>query len=141
MEPRGGNQEPGGVLREALHQFAPSTQPTRLDYNSWREIISGGHRPNGILIAYGPRIRSGQDAVEADLWDVAPTILYMMGLPIPKDMDGKLLRQVSAEQLLEQRPPEYADLKGIDLPQPETRPSDEDEELLKERLRGLGYIE
>ena len=24
MEPRGGNQEPGGVLREALHQFAGS---------------------------------------------------------------------------------------------------------------------
>jgi len=127
---------------EALHQFAsPSSRSKHLDYSSWRELISGGHRPNGVFIAHGPGIQPGRDAVEADLWDVAPTILYILGLPIPKDMDGKLLRQIFVRQLLEQYPPEYVDLEGIDLPRLETRPSGEDEELLKERLRGLGYIE
>jgi len=103
--------------------------------------INGGHRLNGILIAHGPGVKSGCDTHGAQIWDVAPTVLYLAGVSIPKDMDGKLLRQIFVKQLLEQRPPEYVDLEGIDLPRLETRLSGEDEELVKERLRGLGYIE
>lgn len=103
--------------------------------------VNGGHRPNGVLIAHGPGIKSGCDIHEAQIWDVAPTVLYLMGLPIPKDMDGVLLRGMFTERVLAQYPPEYAEPEHAASPVPETRFDNEDEELLKERLRGLGYIE
>ncbi len=103
--------------------------------------INGGHRPNGVLIACGPGIKSGSEIYEAQIWDVAPTVLYLAGLPIPKDMDGVLLRDMITERVLAQRPPEYVDLEGTNAPVSGISFNDEDEELMKERLRGLGYIE
>jgi hypothetical protein len=64
-----------------------------------------------------------------------------MGLPIAKDMDGVLLRGMFTERVLAQYLPEYAEPEHAASPVPETRFDNEDEELVKERLRGLGYIE
>lgn len=58
--------------------------------------LPGDHRaqPDGILIAYGPDIKQGEKIEEAQLFDVTPTVLHMMGIPVPKDMDGKVLKEI-----------------------------------------------
>jgi hypothetical protein len=51
--------------------------------------LSGTHEraPDGFLIAYGHPVIPGRRS-RASVVDVAPTILYLLGLPIGRDMDG-----------------------------------------------------
>lgn len=50
------------------------------------------HRPIGLLAAAGPAI--GQDSIERkiSIRNLAPTILSMLGIPIPSTMDGSPLK-------------------------------------------------
>lgn len=49
------------------------------------------HRPYGMIVAAGPGIAKGKRVFGASLMDITPTILTLFGLPIGKDMDGKVL--------------------------------------------------
>lgn len=55
---------------------------------------SGCHRPNGIFIAYGNEMKKGVELEGATIIDVAPTVLHIMNIPIPKNMDGQVLNKV-----------------------------------------------
>jgi predicted AlkP superfamily phosphohydrolase/phosphomutase len=50
---------------------------------------SGVHRMDGILIAWGDGVPNGRLARSPSLLDVAPTILDVMGYPIPPEMTGR----------------------------------------------------
>jgi predicted AlkP superfamily phosphohydrolase/phosphomutase len=52
---------------------------------------SGCHRREGIFIAAGPGIHAGVDLPEASILDLAPTILHLLGEPVPREMDGRVL--------------------------------------------------
>jgi hypothetical protein len=51
--------------------------------------LSGTHEsaPDGFLMAYGSSVASGQFA-RGTIHDLAPTVLYYMGVDVGKDMDG-----------------------------------------------------
>ncbi|MEZ4772369.1 MAG: alkaline phosphatase family protein [Bacteroidia bacterium] len=49
------------------------------------------HSPYGIICMKGPGIQQGIPIVGAGLLDVTPTLLSLLGLPVGKDMDGKVL--------------------------------------------------
>jgi len=55
--------------------------------------ISANHRMNGIIIIKGPNVRNGSQLNGANILDVAPTILDIMGLPTSGDMDGRSLME------------------------------------------------
>ncbi|WP_214111526.1 alkaline phosphatase family protein [Aequorivita echinoideorum] len=48
------------------------------------------HRQFGIFVASGPNIKKNEKFFGMGLIDVAPTILHHFGLPVGKDMDGKV---------------------------------------------------
>jgi predicted AlkP superfamily phosphohydrolase/phosphomutase len=52
--------------------------------------ISGSHEaaPDGFLMAYGASVARAHQLRRASVVDVVPTILYFLGLPIGRDMDG-----------------------------------------------------
>jgi hypothetical protein len=52
--------------------------------------VSGTHEgaPDGFLLAYGASVRAGRVRL-GQLVDVTPTILYFLGLPVARDMDGE----------------------------------------------------
>ncbi len=54
---------------------------------------TGTHRQKGIFIINGKGITK-KKGLSASVIDIAPTILYMMGLPIPGDMDGQALKDI-----------------------------------------------
>ncbi|HEY9623398.1 MAG TPA: alkaline phosphatase family protein [Crinalium sp.] len=55
---------------------------------------TGGHKPIGFLLAKGPGIRPDADlSATGYLTDLAPTILTLMGAPIPAHCEGKSLLQ------------------------------------------------
>ncbi len=52
--------------------------------------VSGTHEaaPDGFLMAYGASVLRGRRQARSSVVDVTPTILYFLGLPIGRDMDG-----------------------------------------------------
>ena len=52
--------------------------------------ISAYHEnaPDGVVFFYGQGIRKGQNIEGVRLIDLAPTVLYYLGLPVGRDMDG-----------------------------------------------------
>jgi predicted AlkP superfamily phosphohydrolase/phosphomutase len=61
---------------------------------------SGGHRSNGFVLIKGSGIQPGSDLLPGQAIDLAPTILEMMGAPIPDDCDGKSLLPLPSLQLM-----------------------------------------
>jgi predicted AlkP superfamily phosphohydrolase/phosphomutase len=60
-------------------------------------VHSGIHKKEGIFIACGPDIKQGHEIQGAKIYDIAPTILHMFGLPVPDDMDGRVLTEIFRE--------------------------------------------
>lgn len=61
------------------------------DNPRWSGGHDGTHNPldvPGIIGIFGPRIPRRKE-LRVPLWDIAPTILNLMGISIPADMDGK----------------------------------------------------
>lgn len=58
------------------------------------------------LIVNGDDIRKGYVIKGATIYDILPTILYMLKLPIPRDIDGKILFDIFEEENYE---PVYVD--------------------------------
>ena len=52
------------------------------------------HRQQGIFIAAGPAIRQDELLHGANLLDIAPTVLTLLGIPVPDDMDGRALLNI-----------------------------------------------
>jgi len=100
---------------------------------------TGHHRLNGILIMQGPEMRSEQTIQGANIVDLAPTILYTMGCPIPRDMDGRVLTGAFHRQFLEAQPISYGEAATA-AEERERAYSEADEAEVRERLKGLGYI-
>ena len=102
----------------------------------------GTHRLHGILVAKGPHFKKNVEISGARLIDFAPTLLYLLGQPVPRDMDGKVLSDLFKTEYLQSHPIVYDDEKE-DLPTL-TRGGDYSEEeaaQVEERLKALGYIE
>jgi len=97
-------------------------------------VTTGTHKANGILIAAGKMILP-QRIDNARIIDLAPTILYAMGLPIPMDMDGKPLVELFTEKFKQK----YEEREFVPL-RKETVLSPEDDRKMKEQLKGLGYL-
>jgi predicted AlkP superfamily phosphohydrolase/phosphomutase len=100
---------------------------------------SGMHRDYGLLIMTGKGVRKGARIEGAGIEDLAPTILYAMECPLPQDMDGRVLSEVFTEDFRAQVPV----LRGEDRSSRDVHESaytEDAEEEIKERLRGLGYL-
>ena len=55
---------------------------------------SGEHKPLGIFISYGEGIKKGKRLQCCSVMDIAPTILYSLGLKVPGFMDGYILKDI-----------------------------------------------
>lgn len=55
---------------------------------------SGSHRLNGVFMAVGEEIKKDREIKNANIIDLAPTILHTMDVPVPTNMDGKVLKEI-----------------------------------------------
>ena len=106
----------------------------------WHDIV-------GVFAARGPAVRRGEIPT-VTLYDIAPTLLYLLGLRVAQDMPGRVLEQAIAPEFLAAHPiatvPSY---EGLGPPAastasggaPETAGTEADEEMIAQ-LRSLGYI-
>jgi predicted AlkP superfamily phosphohydrolase/phosphomutase len=82
------------------YSVGPEPIVVRLPEDSPARRAVGSHAPEGIFIARGPQIRRGATLEGACLYDIAPTILYLQGQPIPRDMDGDVLTGILTDERL-----------------------------------------
>ena len=102
--------------------------------------LSGSHRMNGILIARGPGVRAGGEIEGANIVDLAPTILYAMGLPVPRRMDGRVLEGLFEPDYLQAHPITFSNWEGKGQEGDWMGYSEDEEKQLMEKLERLGYV-
>lgn len=105
---------------------------------------TGNHRSDGVFAAYGPGVQTKTENLSNQIIDLAPTIMYQLGLPVPGDMEGKIIMDAFTDT----PQPCKVDVDKADLPvePPSVMPeageyTDDEDKILKQRLRDLGYLE
>jgi len=102
---------------------------------------SGMHRNEGMLIMNGPRVRPGAWIEGSSITDIAPTVLHTMGLPVPSDMDGRVLGGAFADEYLHTFPVAEVEAVPVGDISAATAYTEDGEMETVERLKGLGYME
>ena len=107
--------------------------------------LSGYHRLDGFYLLSGPMFVASAHTGKANIIDMAPTILSLFGATLPADMDGQILEEFISEEWKIQSGfhPSVDTVKGrIEEKRKREKPrfTEEEEELIKKRLRKLGYI-
>jgi len=102
-----------------------------------RRRIEGTHRLEGMLVVVGPHVVPGK-LVDANIVDVAPTVLAGLGLPVPIDMEGRVLSDLFDTPMAVQYEPPHKHEMAETL---EEVYSAEQREQLEKRLADLGYLE
>jgi len=108
-----------------------------------KSVWTGTHRLQGIFLLSAPgKVRRLTRAQPARIVDLAPTMLHLLGLPVPQALDGRVLLETLEEQYLSQHP---AALENADASPAAASAAHEytDEEAAKitKKLKELGYIE
>lgn len=108
---------------------------------SFNERPAYWHRGYGIFVMSGGPVRKGSSIDTVTIYEAAPTILYLLGLPIGKDLPGKVLIEALEKPFAEQHQAHsiasWEPLKndaGF-----ENRASNVDQDMM-ENLAALGYI-
>ena len=72
--------------------------------------------------------------------DVAPTILHLLGLPVPQGMDGRVLTDALQSDFLESAPVRFEDVP-LEVDPSKYEMTEKEAEEVKKMLKGLGYID
>jgi predicted AlkP superfamily phosphohydrolase/phosphomutase len=119
------------LIVEAVPHYSIRSQ--RLGDLFSEPLQSGDHRMNGIFIAYGPEIRKGT-LEEHSIFDVCPTFLTILRLPVPADMDGKAMNIFKEDVKVEPAAESQMDMH-------QQLYTEAEEETIKDRLSALGYFD
>jgi predicted AlkP superfamily phosphohydrolase/phosphomutase len=95
---------------------------------------------DGVIIGWGPHMRRSAAVEGASIVDVTPTILYMMDVPVGRDMTGRPLLDLLAPGLTKHRQTrivESHDHAGDPAAPPGADPG---EHRLRQKLKALGYL-
>jgi predicted AlkP superfamily phosphohydrolase/phosphomutase len=116
----------------------PATESPGFD-----RLFNAYHMLNGALIMAGTNVQKGINNFDAHIFDIAPTVLYLLGEPVPQEMDGNILAAPISEEYLENhalatrwtRPSKRREMKAL---------SDSTEAInkfIEEQLRAIGYVQ
>ena len=113
---------------------------------AWAERMSrpsGIHRPEGVVLCVGKGIKKGEKIKNARLMDLYPTILYSLGISISAEVEGTVIEDIFKPSFLAKNPIRIKVTEKVvgDTPKQKTAFTDEESDIIKERLSGLGYID
>ena len=103
---------------------------------------AGFHAQEGIFLAAGAGVAGPRTLEGARIVDLAPTLLHGLGLSVPRFMDGRVLEEAFTDTWRQAHPVRYSDEVPTSGPGEGGGNvfSDEDEEEIRQRLAGLGYL-
>jgi predicted AlkP superfamily phosphohydrolase/phosphomutase len=99
---------------------------------------SGDHRPEGILICKGKGIGANQALnlpAPPPVYDLVPTVMHLAGLAVPEGLDGRVITEICAD-----KSPVRFEKNSEEMAAKRQELSEEEEKLIEEKLRALGYL-
>lgn len=122
------------------HGFRSGSNRPPSDPRIERGGAADWHRRFGVLVLAGPGIRKGVTLSDASILDITPTLLALMGLPVAKDMTGKVVAEAfeGVPAPAEIATYESAPSAGA-APASEPVGSELDDEIIA-KLTALGYV-
>jgi arylsulfatase A-like enzyme len=88
----------------------------------------------------GRPFRSGYQLAHAEIVDITPTVLYLMGVAVPDDMDGSVLESAFQPGYLDKHRVSYTTTADLVDPILENSDGLAGEAELVQRLVKLGYL-
>jgi len=107
--------------------------------NLYRTLLQSiyDHENAGVGLLYSPGKIAENKRIDASVFDISPTVLQLLGLDIPSNMDGKILKSAFVDLWLQQN--KAASIKSSErkVQVQELRLEDND---VMTQLKALGYI-
>lgn len=97
---------------------------------------NGTHRRNGLYVGAGPAFVPGPDVEDLEIFDIAPNVLHVLGLPVPSNVDGRFRPDLLVDGLKSPPKVEASGSSG----RGRGGITEDEERDLQEKLRGLGYL-
>ncbi len=132
------------LLGRLLERYAPSDLVIVVSDHGFEagvpaEGMTGTHVSQrasaGILFARGRGVRAGVDTGGASIFDVTPSVLAWLGLPVGRDMRGRGFGFLEAQAVAQVATHDGGVVERLEGP-----PSGVENDILEE-LRALGYVE
>jgi predicted AlkP superfamily phosphohydrolase/phosphomutase len=101
--------------------------------------LSGHHRLDGVLILAGAGVKPDTRLENASIMDLTPTILHAMGVAVPEELDGRVLREAFDDMSPVTLPVAYSQANVYKDGARAPGLSDEEMTEVQEKLRGWGY--
>jgi hypothetical protein len=113
-----------------------------LSDHGWENQLWGhARKPDGIFFMAGGPVLASPERGQVTIYDVAPTILALLGIPVPEDMDGRVLEEFVDPAFWQKHPvrtvPSYERPRS-ELVEAEGAEAGEDKIL--QQLETLGYV-
>lgn len=139
---------PGAAMHDApdlqlvLRDFGFVSVRNILPIVQKRNYVVGTHHPEGVFMAYGPGIEAGKLIGKRHITDVASTLLYSVGLPVPSDLEGVVPPAMFTAEHKSAHPIEIgaATQGGANASLTEAMDEDEKKQIM-DQLQMLGYME
>ena len=110
-----------------------------------RPEVEGTHYPEGIFMAHGPGIRPGTKLPLLSILDIAPCLVYSLGLDVPADFEGRVPDGLFTEAWMQQHPCKTGEKTKIPdsyaVSAEQRALKGEDKEQVCRLLQALGYME
>ena len=111
------------------------------DHGQYNSGAHGNHRNNGFIVIGGKAVRK-HIMIRANVIDVTPTLLYLMGVPIAQDMDGSVMLEAFDPAYIAKHPVLVTgtyETPGQNEKKEEVVDQRRDEQEMEE-LKALGYV-
>lgn len=136
-------EDAGEYITIIASDHGMEAQPSLL-VGSYMGIPSGNHnlKQPGILLLTGPSINTNKELQQISILDLAPTILSLAGLPVARDMDGRIISEAFDSRYRSTMKSAFIPSYGkrlIKEPSEQYKKSEVDKDIT-EKLKALGYI-
>ena len=109
-------------------------------FNHYDHGEGGVKAPYGVLFIWGGPVRRGARLNSPSVFDITPTALYVLGLPVGKDMDGRPLTEAFRPELLAARPVTWTPTHDTKRRNNSPLESPVDD-AIREELCAIGYMQ
>lgn len=109
--------------------------------NVQKDNFIGNHDIDGIFVFNGVDVLKKEKTETINIWDIAPTIIYFLGLPVADYMDGKVCKELFTGKIIGATEINYIDVSSDDYHRDYSdKDKMKDEEEVRKRLQILGYM-
>jgi len=123
--------------RLVVNEISPNLPPPSPPTGELR-VITGDHHPDGIIGLWGANVAQAAE-ISASLYDVTPTLLAAFGVECPAYLDGRVLAEAFQSLPTATGAPPATESEAHY--ESEESLNEEEQEVLRDRLRGLGYVD